>query len=190
MDSSLTFPIPNQVDRLIDTITAHLGQISILVNNAGITHDGLLMRMKDDDWRAVIDTNLTSAFYTCRAVSRVMVKQRYGRIINISSVVGMRGQAGQANYAAAKAGLIGFTKSLARELATRNVTVNVVAPGLIHTDMTKDLNEEQRDYLLTRCPMGREGKPEEVAVAVLFLASEEATYITGQVLCVDGGSGM
>lgn len=179
-----------QVEALVAKVAKDLGPIEVLVNNAGITRDGLLMRMKDDDWQVVLETNLSAAFYSCRAVARDMLKRRQGRIVNISSIVGMRGQGGQANYAAAKAGLIGFSKSLAREFAPRNVTVNVVAPGFIQTDMTEALSEDLRAKLLEKCPLGREGTSEEVAVAVKFLASDGAAYITGQVLCVDGGAGM
>lgn len=178
------------VDALVKSATEALGPISILVNNAGITRDGLLMRMKDEDWSAVLETNLNGAFYCCRAVSRGMVKQRYGRIVTISSIVGLRGQGGQTNYAAAKAGLVGFTKALAQELATRNITANVVAPGYVKTDMTAEFNEDMQKALIARIPVGRQGTPEEIAASVLFLASEEAAYITGQVLCVDGGLGM
>lgn len=178
------------VDKLFEDLTESLGEISILVNNAGITRDGLLMRMKDDDWNEVIETNLTGAFNCCRAASRTMLKLRYGRIVTISSLVGLRGQSGQSNYAAAKAGLIGFSKSLAKEFASRSVTVNVVAPGFIKTDMTKDLADDIRKSLLLQVPFGREGEPGEVAEAVVFLASDAAAYITGQILLVDGGAGI
>ncbi|MBI4559965.1 MAG: 3-oxoacyl-[acyl-carrier-protein] reductase [Candidatus Hydrogenedentes bacterium] len=181
---------PAAVESMIKSVAADCGPISVLVNNAGITRDGLLMRMKDADWASVLSTNLTGVFYSCRAVIRDMLKQRYGRIINISSIIGLRGQAGQANYAAAKAGLIGFSKSLAQELASRNITVNVVAPGYITTDMTAGLSEETRKMILERIPMGREGRPADVANPVLFLASEAAAYITGVVLPVDGGLAM
>jgi 3-oxoacyl-[acyl-carrier protein] reductase len=166
------------------------GSVYVLVNNAGITRDGLSMRMKDEEWRAVLDANLSGAFYCCRAVSRGMLKQKAGRIVTISSIVGLHGQAGQANYAAAKAGLVGLTKSLAQELASRNVTANVVAPGYIETDMTAGLNDTQRGAILERVPMRRAGSPDEVAQAVMFLASEAASYITGHTLVVDGGLAM
>ncbi len=178
------------VDRMIAEVEEKLGPIRILVNNAGITRDGLLMRMKNDQWSDVIDTNLTGTFYCSRAVTKGMLKQRYGRIVNISSIVGLHGQAGQANYAAAKAGLIGFTKSLAQELAKRNVTANVVAPGYFVTDMTSGLGEAAHGKFVERIPAGREGSIDELAYSVMFLASKQASYITGQVLSVDGGMGM
>ncbi len=178
------------VDRMIAEVEEKLGPIRILVNNAGITRDGLLMRMKNDQWSDVIDTNLTGTFYCSRAVTKGMLKQRYGRIVNISSIVGLHGQAGQANYAAAKAGLIGFTKSLAQELAKRNVTANVVAPGYFVTDMTSGLGEAAHGKFVERIPAGREGSIDELASSVMFLASKQASYITGQVLSVDGGMGM
>lgn len=181
---------PAAVKQLFAAVAADLGPVTVLVNNAGITRDGLLMRMKDEDWRAVIETNLSGAFYACRAAARDMVKQRYGRIVNISSVVGLHGQGGQANYAASKAGLIGFTKAYAQEVASRNITVNAVAPGYVATDMTSDLSEASLKALLERVPLGRAGTASEIATAVLFLASEEAGYITGAVLSVDGGLGM
>src|SRR6266705_2957173 len=163
------------------------GRIDILVNNAGVTRDGLSMRMSVEDWDVVINTNLRGAFNFVQAVQRSMIKQRSGRIINISSVIGLMGNAGQTNYAASKAGLIGFTKSLARELASRNITVNAVAPGFIITDMTAGLSEKIKDAIHSKIPLGRTGTPEDIAAAVAFLASPEAAYITGQVLCVDGG---
>ena len=178
------------VSTLVQQINEAMGPIGILVNNAGITRDGLLMRMKEEDWDAVLATNLKGAYSCCRAVARDMVKNRWGRIINISSIIGLRGQAGQTNYAAAKAGLIGFTKALARELASRNITVNVVAPGYIDTDMTAVFTEEMRKNILDRIPLGRAGAPEEVAAVVRFLAGADAGYITGAVIPVDGGIAM
>ncbi|MCC7412798.1 MAG: 3-oxoacyl-ACP reductase FabG [Gammaproteobacteria bacterium] len=160
---------------------------SILVNNAGITRDNLLLRMKDEEWQSIIDTNLTSVYRLCKSVLRAMMKARYGRIVNITSVVGQSGNAGQTNYAAAKAGVIGFTKSLAREIGSRGVTVNAVAPGFIDTDMTRALSDAQRDALLAQIPLGRLGAIEEVAAAVTFLASPDAGYITGETLSVNGG---
>ncbi len=171
----------------IEAIVAEHGGVQVLVNNAGITRDMLAPRLKDDDWAAVIDTNLSSVFRMCRAVMRGMVKQRYGRIVNITSVVGATGNAGQSNYAAAKAGVVGMTRSLARELAGRSITVNCVAPGFIETDMTGALAEQQRTALLGQIPIGRMGKPEEIAHAVAFLASPQASYITGTELHVNGG---
>ena len=162
-------------------------RVDILVNNAGVTRDGLSMRMSVDDWDTVLNTNLKGAFNFVQAIQRPMLKQRSGRIINISSVIGLIGNAGQANYAASKAGLIGFTKSLAREVASRGITVNAVAPGLIETDMTAVLSEEIRKNILSRIPLGSLGQPEDIASMVAFLASAEAKYITGQVLAVDGG---
>jgi 3-oxoacyl-[acyl-carrier protein] reductase len=178
------------VNQLIETVNLELGPIAILVNNAGITRDGLLMRMKDEDWGVVIQTNLNGAFHTCRAAARSMIKQRYGRIINLTSIVGIHGQAGQANYSAAKAGIIGFTKAYAQEVASRNITVNAVAPGLIVTDMTAGLGETATQEITDRIPLKRAGTPEDVAAAVAFLASDDAAYITGAVLQVDGGLGM
>ncbi len=175
------------VEATLKTINDEFGVIDILVNNAGITRDNLLMRMKDDEWNDIIDTNLTPIFRMSKAVLRGMMKKRAGRIINVGSVVGTMGNAGQANYAAAKAGVIGFTKSMAREVASRGVTVNTVAPGFIETDMTKALNEEQRAATLANVPTGRLGDPREIASAVAFLASPEAAYITGETLHVNGG---
>jgi 3-oxoacyl-[acyl-carrier protein] reductase len=168
-------------------IFADFGKVDILVNNAGITRDGLAMRMSEEDWDAVIDTNLKGAFNFIQAVMRPMIKQRSGRIVNIASVAGLMGNAGQANYAASKAGLIGLTKTLARELSGRNITVNAVAPGFIKTDMTDVLPEAIKTGVLSQIPMGRFGEPEDIASAVTFLASPEAKYITGQTLTVDGG---
>jgi 3-oxoacyl-[acyl-carrier protein] reductase len=167
-----------------------LGGVDILINNAGITRDNLLLRMTEKDFDDVINANLKSVFNYTKAVIKHMIKQRYGRIVNIASVVGIIGNPGQANYAASKAGVIGFTKSMARELATRNITVNAVAPGYIETDMTKNLSDEQRNKLAEMIPMGRLGKPEDVAKVVGFLCSPEADYITGQIIAVDGGMTM
>ncbi len=175
------------VDRAVAGVLERHGRIDILVNNAGIARDQLMLRMKREDWDAVISTNLTSAFTCVQAVLKTMVKQRSGRIINITSVVGQAGNAGQANYAASKAGLIGFTKALALEVASRNITVNAVAPGLIDTDMTRAIATEAQEAWADRIPLKRLGTPEDVAAAVVFLASDEASYITGQVLAVNGG---
>jgi 3-oxoacyl-[acyl-carrier protein] reductase len=172
---------------MVDQATKAFGHVDILVNNAGITRDTLIMRMEEADWDAVLNVNLKGVFNCSKSVVRAMMKQRYGRIINISSVSGQSGQIGQTNYSASKAGVIGFTKALAREVATRQITVNAVAPGFIPTALTNDLAEELKDSILKYTPLGRMGKPEEVAAAVAFLASEEAAYITGQVLAVDGG---
>ena len=166
------------------------GRVDVLVNNAGVTRDGLLMMMKEADFDTVIDTNLKGTFLCMKAVSRIMMKQRYGRIVNLSSVVGLRGNAGQVNYAASKAGVVGMTKSLAKELASRGVTVNAVAPGFIETDMTAAMPQAAKDAMMPTIPMQRLGKPEDVARAVAFLASDEAAYVTGQVLAVDGGMAM
>ncbi|HUS89697.1 MAG TPA: 3-oxoacyl-[acyl-carrier-protein] reductase [Desulfosporosinus sp.] len=175
------------VDRLIKTTLDHFGKINILVNNAGITRDSLLLRMKEADWDAVLATNLKGVFLCTKAVSKGMLKQRSGVIVNISSVVGLSGNAGQANYAAAKAGIIGFSKSIAKEFASRGIRVNAVAPGYISTDMTETLAEGMQNEVLRAIPLGRLGKPEDVAKVVRFLVSPEASYITGQTLCVDGG---
>lgn len=175
------------VEALVDSITKQDGGLQVLVNNAGITRDMLAMRLKDEDWDAVLDTNLKAVFRASRAVMRTMMKQRYGRIINITSVVGASGNAGQANYAAAKAGVAGMTRALARELGSRNITVNCVAPGFIATDMTEVLPEAQKTALLAQIPLGRLGDPSEIAAAVAFLASKEAGYITGSELHVNGG---
>ncbi|MCP5142355.1 MAG: 3-oxoacyl-ACP reductase FabG [Chromatiales bacterium] len=177
----------NSVEAVMKAVTEQFGPISILVNNAGITRDQLLMRMKDDEWDAIMATNLTSVYRLSKAVLRGMTKARKGRIISISSVVGASGNAGQTNYSAAKAGLIGFSKSLAREVGSRGITVNVVAPGFIDTDMTRDLPDAQRDALLGSIPLGRLGQPAEIAAAVAFLASPAAGYITGETIHVNGG---
>ena len=175
------------VEAMIADVAKEFGAIDILVNNAGITRDTLLMRMKDEDFAKVLDTNLKGVFYCTKAVAKLMMKKRAGRIINMASVVGLVGNAGQTNYAAAKAGVIGFSKSAAKELASRGITVNAVAPGFIGTDMTADLPESVKEKALSDIPLGRAGQPEDVANAVLFLASDQASYITGQVVHVDGG---
>lgn len=179
-----------QIETTIKAIDEKFGSVSVLVNNAGITRDTLLMRMKDDDWEAVIDTNLTSVFRLCRAVTRAMMKARSGRIINIASVVGFMGNAGQTNYVAAKAGMVGFTKALAREIGSRGITVNCVAPGFIETDMTKSLDEDQVSKLVANVPLGRLGQASDVADAVLYLASPGAAYVTGNTIHVNGGMHM
>ena len=171
-------------------LVAESGDLDILVNNAGVTRDGLIARMADVDWREVLETNLSSVFYTCRAATRGMMKRRSGSIVNISSIVGVHGNWGQTNYGASKAGIIGFTKSLARELGSRNVRANVVAPGYVTTALTDVLPEEARTAMLGATPLGRLGEPEDVAGAVRFLCSDEAAFITGEVLLVDGGMGM
>ena len=178
------------VEGLVKRATEAMGAVDILVNNAGITRDGLAMRMSDDDWQSVIDVNLTAAFRLCRAAIRGMMKARWGRIINISSVVGRAGNAGQANYAASKGGLVALSKSLAEEVASRGITVNCVAPGFIETAMTEKLNEAQRATILASVPAGRMGTPQEIAAAVLYLASQEAAYVTGATLHVNGGMDM
>ena len=180
----------SQVEALFKAVEAGMGPVEILVNNAGITRDNLLMRMKSEDWDAVLAANLNSAFYCTREAIRGMAKARWGRIVSIASVVGLVGNTGQANYSASKAGLIGFSKSVAREYAARGVTVNVVAPGFIGTDMTGVLKEQVKEAILGQIPLGRMGAPEDVARAVAFFASEESSYVTGQVLAVDGGMTM
>ncbi len=179
-----------EVEKLVPAAEAAMGSLDILVNNAGLTRDGLSMRMKDDDWATVLDVNLTANFRLSRAAMRGMMKRRWGRIISISSVVGVTGNPGQANYVASKAGVIGLTKSLAQELASRNITVNAVAPGFIATPMTDVLNDKQKETILARVPAGRLGRPQDIAAATLYLASEEAAYVTGQTLHVNGGMAM
>jgi 3-oxoacyl-[acyl-carrier protein] reductase len=179
-----------EVKALIERVEGELGDIDAVVNNAGITRDTLIARMTDDEWETVIDTNLRGTFNTCRAVSRKMLRRRAGSIVNLSSVVGLHGNPGQANYAASKAGIIGLTKALARELGSRGVRVNAIAPGYISTELTNVLSEEARGLILQNTPLGRLGKPEDVAGAVRFLCSDEAAFITGEVLLVDGGLGM
>ena len=180
----------DQVEALFAKATEAFGRLDILVNNAGITRDNLIVRISEEDFDAVLSTNLKGAFLCCKKAARLMMRQRTGRIVNISSVVGLRGNPGQANYCASKAGLIGLTKSLAKELSSRHVTVNAVAPGFIDTDMTRVLPEAARDAILSQVPLGTFGHPKDVAAAVAFFASEQAGYITGQVLCVDGGMAM
>lgn len=181
---------PAACQTLVDTAAKTFGRLDVLVNNAGVTADKLILRMQEEDFDKVINANLKGAFFCCKAACKLMMRQRYGRIVNISSVVGLHGNAGQANYAASKAGLIGMTKSLAKEFAARNVTVNAVAPGFIGTDMTDAMPEAAKQAAMAGIPAGRIGAAEEVANAVAFLAGEGASYITGQVLCVDGGMGM
>ncbi len=180
----------DEVEKLVPGAEAAMGALDILVNNAGITKDGLAMRMKDEDWQSVIDVNLTSNFRLCRAAMRGMMKKRWGRIINITSIVGITGNPGQVNYVASKAGIIGMTKSIAQELAARNVTANCVAPGFIATPMTDVLNDKQKEAILSRIPAGRMGGPADIAAAVIYLASDEAGYVTGQTLHVNGGMAM
>ena len=175
------------VEEAVKSINAEFGGIDILINNAGITRDNLLMRMKDDEWQDIIDTNLTAIFTLSKAVLRGMMKKRHGRIVNVGSVVGSSGNAGQANYAAAKAGVIGFSKSMAREVASRGITINVVAPGFIDTDMTKSLTDDQREAIFSDIPANRLGQPEEIAATVAFLVGEGAAYITGETIHVNGG---
>ena len=181
---------PEEVEGLIKRATEAMGSVDVLVNNAGITRDGLMMRMSDEDWQSVIDVNLTATFRLCRAAIRGMMTARWGRIVNISSVVGTTGNPGQVNYAAAKAGMVGLSKSLAAEVASRGITVNCVAPGFIETAMTDKLNEQQKAGILTVVPAGRMGRPDEIAAAVLYLASPEAGYVTGATLHVNGGMAM
>jgi 3-oxoacyl-[acyl-carrier protein] reductase len=181
---------PEEAKRLVETVEAELGDVDVLVNNAGITRDTLIARMSDEDWVEVIETNLRGTFNTCRAVSRKMLRRRAGAIVNITSVVGVHGNPGQANYAASKAGIIGLTKALARELGTRGVRVNAVAPGYITTELTDVLTEAQRDAILTNTPLARLGEPADVAACVRFLCSDDAAYVTGEVVLVDGGLGI
>ena len=177
---------PHQAKALVDTV----GELDILVNNAGVTRDGLIARMSDEDWRVVIETNLSGTFHTCRAAARGMMKRRSGSIVNVSSIVGLHGNPGQANYSASKAGIIGLTKALARELGNRGVRANVVAPGYVDTRLTQVIADEMKELMLANTPLGRFGRPEDIAGAVRFLCSDEASFITGEVLLVDGGLGM
>jgi 3-oxoacyl-[acyl-carrier protein] reductase len=177
---------PEQAKALVDAV----GELDILVNNAGVTRDGLIARMSDEDWRVVIETNLSGTFHTCRAAARGMMKRRSGSIVNVSSIVGLHGNPGQANYSASKAGIIGLTKAIARELGNRGVRANVVAPGYVDTRLTQVIADEMKELMLANTPLGRFGRPEDIAGAVRFLCSEEASFITGEVLLVDGGLGM
>ena len=177
---------PEQAKALVDAV----GELDILVNNAGVTRDGLIARMSDEDWRVVIETNLSGTFHTCRAAARGMMKRRSGSIVNVSSIVGLHGNPGKANYSASKAGIIGLTKALARELGNRGVRANVVAPGYVDTRLTQVIADEMKELMLANTPLGRFGRPEDIAGAVRFLCSEEASFITGEVLMVDGGLGM
>ena len=177
---------PEQAKALVDTV----GELDVLVNNAGVTRDGLIARMSDEDWRVVIETNLSGTFHTCRAAARGMMKRRSGSIVNVSSIVGLHGNPGQANYSASKAGIIGLTKALARELGNRGVRANVVAPGYVDTRLTQVIADEMKELMLANTPLGRFGRPEDIAGAVRFLCSDEASFITGEVLLVDGGLGM
>jgi len=177
---------PEQAKALVDAV----GELDILVNNAGVTRDGLIARMSDEDWRVVIETNLTGTFHTCRAAARGMMKRRSGSIVNVSSIVGLHGNPGQANYSASKAGIIGLTKALARELGNRGVRANVVAPGYVDTRLTQVIADEMKELMLANTPLGRFGRPEDIAGAVRFLCSDDASFITGEVLLVDGGLGM
>ena len=181
---------PEECARLFEEVLAAFGRVDVLVNNAGVTRDSLILCLSEEDFDKVLDTNLKGAFFCCKAAARPMMKQRFGRIINLTSVVGLRGNPGQTNYSASKAGLIGLTKSLAKELASRGITANAVAPGFIDTDMTRAMPEAAKAAMNGTIPLGRPGQPEEVARAVAFFASEESGYITGQVLCVDGGMAM
>lgn len=178
---------PKQMDKLVDSVMKKWGRIDIVINNAGITRDNLTVRMTDEEWKQVISVNLSGAFYLCRSVIRQMLKQRYGRIVNISSVIGVTGNPGQINYAAAKAGIIGLTKTLAKEVASRQILVNAVAPGYIDTDMIRKLSEKQRQQIINQIPLGRTGKVEDVAELVYFLVSDANNYITGQTIHIDGG---